>query len=114
MSRFHALTTRFSFTNLRKRSMSSSSTASTTSRTSSINSITSSGPMPIPRSAATVARGASPVSSMHSASNSIHSILLRRQSLLEEEQDEEERPLQILEPRPAMRFCSLEERLMAF
>ncbi|KAL2269869.1 hypothetical protein VTJ83DRAFT_2053 [Remersonia thermophila] len=105
-SPFHAITSRFSPSNiLRRRSLSSSSTLSTSSRASSVER------SPISRAAAAAAAGSVPRG--HSPVNSIHSIILRRKSLFEEEQDEEERPLQILEPRPAMTFYSLEE-MMSF
>ncbi|KAK1828229.1 hypothetical protein QBC39DRAFT_374905 [Podospora conica] len=96
-TRFHAIASRFSPHNIRTSFRRSSSTSSTSSRASSDRD-------------SFMSQSSSPVSI-------INSIILRKRSMLmEPEYDDvvEHKELNILEPRPATYFCSLEERMGSF
>lgn len=89
-TRFHTMASRFSPRNLRtsfRRSSSASSRASTSTDRDSF------------------------ISQASSPASTINSIIFRQKSLMSLEDEEERRELNILEPRPALYFCSLEERM---
>ncbi|KAK5651760.1 hypothetical protein OQA88_11722 [Cercophora sp. LCS_1] len=91
-SRFHSIAARFSPHKIRtsfRRSSSSASSRASTDRDSFIS------------------NASSPVST-------INSIIFRQKSLMNLEDEEERRELNILEPRPALYFSSLEERMGSF
>lgn len=90
--RFQSIAARFSPHNLRtsfRRSSSASSRASSSDRMSMAS------------------QTSSPVST-------INSIVFRQKSMLESDDEGDEKSLHILEPRPAATFCSLEERMLSF
>jgi hypothetical protein len=91
-SRFHSIAARFNPHNLRtsfRRSSSSASSRASTDRDSFISS------------------AGSPVST-------INSIIFHQKSMMNLEDEAERKELNILEPRPALYFCSLEERMGSF
>ncbi|KAK4449406.1 hypothetical protein QBC34DRAFT_380220 [Podospora aff. communis PSN243] len=92
-SRFHTIRARFSPHNIRtsfRRSSSASSRASTSTDRDSF-----------------ISTASSPVST-------INSIIFRQKSMMNLDDEEERRELNILEPRPELAFCSLEERMGSF
>ncbi|KAK3941856.1 hypothetical protein QBC46DRAFT_89763 [Diplogelasinospora grovesii] len=92
-TRFQSITARFNPRNLRtsfRRSSSMSSRASSTDRNSLLS------------------QASSPVSTINSI------ILRQRKSMMDLDEEEERKELNILEPRPAFYIASLEERMGSF